>query len=195
MRIGLILYFVYCLASGPSLGMKRGTTKLSTKDETNRLLGLRHNHYVTQRALQYIVESIKEDGPLVHSSRMAQYRARNEIAKHETPYGRMVEVHTENGMTFGISPPFAAMYYHARNSASYAALLKDTLRRAPCSPSSPWNWILYQDGVDPSDGLSKTHTRKSAVFYWSINEFGYDVWEEKIVESIKNIVINSLESV
>jgi len=32
--------------------------------------------------------------------------------------------------------------------------------------------ILYQDGVDASDGLAKNHHRKSAIFYWSIKEFG-----------------------
>jgi hypothetical protein len=32
--------------------------------------------------------------------------------------------------------------------------------------------ILYQDGVDPSDGLAKNHSRKSAVYYWSFVEFG-----------------------
>ena len=28
-----------------------------------------------------------------------------------------------------------------------------------------------------------------------LNHYGFDVWEDKLVESIKNIVINSLESV
>jgi hypothetical protein len=30
---------------------------------------------------------------------------------------------------------------------------------------------------------------------WFQEEYGYDVWETDIVEKIKNVVINSLESV
>ena len=32
--------------------------------------------------------------------------------------------------------------------------------------------MLYQDGVDPSDGLSINHSRSSNVFYWSFLQFG-----------------------
>ena len=167
--------------------MKKGAKRVSAADERERLLALRHTKFVTQRALRFVVESIQRDGPIHNSSRTTQYRARQSIAYTETPYGRLVEVHTVNGMKFGVSPPFAAMYYHARNSASYAAILKDTLRRAPIDARLPWNWILYQDGVDPSDGLSKTHTRKSAVFYWSIKEFGYDVLGQEQVWLTANV--------
>jgi len=37
---------------------------------------------------------------------------------------------------------------------------------------SPWNLILYQDGIDASDGLAKNHSRKTCIFYWSFKEFG-----------------------
>ena len=187
MGIYHLIVFVLLLASGPSLGMKRGTARVSEADEWGDLMALRHTKYVTQRALSSLVQSIQRDGPIQHSSRTTQYRARQSIAYHETPYGRLLDVHTVNGMSFGISPPFAAMYYHARNSASYAAVLRDTLRRAPCDARQPWSFIMYQDGVDPSDGLSKSHTRKSAVFYWSIKEFGYDVLGQEQVWLTSNI--------
>ena len=167
--LGIYVVFVL-LFSGPLLGMKRGTEV----DERARILELRHSKYITQRALKNVLDSIQRDGPIQHSSRASQYRARQSVAYHETPYGPLLVVHTVNGMRFGISPPLAAMYYHARNSPCYASVVKDALRRAPCDARNPWNFVLYQDGVDPSDGLSKTHTRKSAVFYWSIKEFGYD---------------------
>ena len=179
------LLFVF--SSGLSLGMRRGEKRVSAADERDRLLGLRHTKYITQRALVNVVEDLQRNGPLHNSSRATQYRARQALAYSETPYGRMIEVHEANGMTFGISPPFAAMHYHARNSASYASILKDTLRRAPGDARQPWSWILYQDGVDPSDGLSKTHTRKSTVFYWSIKEFGYDVLGQEQVWLTANV--------
>jgi tubulin monoglycylase TTLL3/8 len=30
---------------------------------------------------------------------------------------------------------------------------------------------------------------------WLLEEYGYDVWESDLVEKVKNLVINSLESV
>ena len=58
------------------------------------------------------------------------------------------------------------------HSADFAKLMQAGLRKYPCSPSSPWRLILYQDGVDPSDGLAKNHSRKSAVYYYSFVELG-----------------------
>ena len=58
------------------------------------------------------------------------------------------------------------------HSEHYAKIMQTALSKYPCSPSSPWKLILYQDGVDPSDGLAKKHSRKSAVYYWSFVEFG-----------------------
>ena len=187
--MGISILFILIASAGPSLGMERKIVakRASAADERDRLLALRHTKYVTQRALKFVVESIQQDGPIHNSSRVTQWRARQSIAYSETPYGRLIEVYTVDGMRFGISPPFAAMYYHARNSASYAAILNDTMRRAPCDARSHWNFILYQDGVDPSDGLSKTHTRKSAVFYWSIKEFGYDVLGQEQVWLTTNV--------
>jgi uncharacterized protein (UPF0332 family) len=43
-----------------------------------------------------------------------------------------------------------------------------------------WLLILYQDGVDPSDGLSNNHSRKSAVFYWSFLEFGMEALSNEL---------------
>ena len=159
---------------GIGFGSKRRTNP-SEASERQRVLDLRHSKYVTQRALKNVVDSIREDGLLYHSSRVAQWRARKSIARVETPYGQLVEEYTHEGISYGVSPPLAAMWYHAKHSKAYSDVIQDSLRRAPNSASSPWNVVLYQDGVDPSDGLAKLHTRKSAVYHWTVKEFGYDV--------------------
>ena len=178
----ICLYYVFIWLSydllmkkvGIGFGSKRRLNP-SEASERHRTLELRHSKYVTQRALRNVVEAIKADGPLHHSSRAAQYRARKSIARTETPYGQLVIERTRDEVTYGVSPPLAAMWYHTKHSKSYSEVILDSLRRAPNSASSPWNVVFYQDGVDPSDGLAKSHTRKSAVYYWTVKEFGYDV--------------------
>ena len=48
----------------------------------------------------------------------------------------------------------------------YMRRAKHTSRQ--CAPTL---WPAVQDGVNPSDAISKTHSRKSAVFYWTILEW------------------------
>ena len=99
------------------------------------------------------------------------------MCKIATPYGEMVlelPVEFSNGRPgkLGFQNPLAFFHYHCGESTHYAKIVADALRRSPCSPNSPWNIIIYQDGVDPSDGLAKNHSRKSIVFYWSFAELG-----------------------
>ena len=49
------------------------------------------------------------------------------------------------------------------------------LDTTPSSPNNLWSIILYQDGVDPGDGLTKEKRRHCAVFYWSLLQLGTDV--------------------
>jgi hypothetical protein len=69
-----------------------------------------------------------------------------------------------------VQNPFAALYHAAACSPDFAALVRSTLAKH----KPPWRIVLYQDGVDPSDGLAKHHSRKSTIFYWSFLEFGMD---------------------
>ena len=56
--------------------------------------------------------------------------------------------------------PLAMFQYHCKHSAHYSNVVKDASAKYPCTPASPWRIILYQDGVDPSDGLAKNHSQK-----------------------------------
>ena len=77
---------------------------------------------------------------------------------------------------FGIQNPLAFLAYHAEQSVHYAEIIRRAFEKHTCEPGSPWRLILYQDGVDPSDGLAKSHSRKSSVWYWAFTEFGMEAF-------------------
>ena len=75
-------------------------------------------------------------------------------------------------MALPIQKPFATLHLTTNTPRDVARILRDALVRHPCDKDHPWNIVFYQDGVDPSDGLAKTHSRTSNVFYWSFLELG-----------------------
>ena len=75
-------------------------------------------------------------------------------------------------VSISMQDPFATLHYVCEHSEDYARILESALAANECSPSKPWDIILYQDGVDPSDMGVKHHTRKSVVFYWSFSQLG-----------------------
>ena len=123
-----------CFSNDLSLRMKKvgigfgSKRKLAPSEasERQRVLDLRHSKYVTQRALQNVVDAGKQDGVLHHSSRVAQWRARKSIGRLETPYGKLVTEYTRDEITYGISPPLAAMWYHTQHSQNYRQVIMDS---------------------------------------------------------------------
>ena len=108
------------------------------------------------------------------------YRARKELCYTNTPYGPLIRQVTLNrigkpDVNVGFQNPMAFLHYQCENSDHFAAIMRDAIQVHPPTPSTPWSIILYQDGVDPGDGLAKNKSRHSVVFYWSFAEFGLDV--------------------
>ena len=163
--------------------MKRKKNVDKTRNQI-RLINLRHQHYVSQRGLAHVVEAV-QNNPIEHVSRKTQYRARKDLCATPTPYGPLVSEHKlpleplpdsdqPGELSLGISNAAAVMYWNCLHSPAYASVVRRAYARKPCSVTSPWNLIIYEDGVDPSDGLSKNHSRKSGAFYWSILEYGVE---------------------
>ena len=162
-----------CYLSSPSMAKRQ---KLSD-DKAGELLSLGRSSYASKAAIASLCSYIRDHGVPDASDRRAQFRARKHMCQTATPYGNMVvelPVAFVDGRSakLGFQNPLAFFHYHCRESAHYAKIVSGALRRSPCSPTSPWTIIMYQDGVDPSDGLAKNHSRKSVVFYWSFAEFG-----------------------
>ena len=124
-----------------------------------------------------LLKSIKEEGVPETMHRSAIYRARKAACNKENEYGKLIEVINvvfEDGtdMKIGIANPLANLYNNCIESEHFSKIVKEGLDRYPSSPSRPWHLVVYQDGIDPTDGLAKHHFRKSSVYYTTFLEFG-----------------------
>lgn len=142
------------------------------------LISLGRCSYASHSAISKLLAHISEHGLPETYDRSAQFRARKDICRQDVHgYGPLIvdqQMPLQSGgtATGSFQNPLAAFAYHCRYSSHYARVVKDAAAKYPPSPSSPWRLIIYQDGVDPSDGLAKNHSRKSAVFYWAFAEYG-----------------------
>lgn len=143
------------------------------------LTSMGRKSYASHSAIANLLSHIDQHGMPSTFDRSAQYRARKEVSRNTvTPYGPLVhdvELPLISGGTQAVAfqNPLAFLYHNCLESPHYSLIVKDALLKHPPSADKPWRIIVYQDGVDPSDGLAKHHSRKSSVFYWSIAEFGY----------------------
>ena len=149
----------------------------SSDDRSVELMSLGRASFVSKSGIAHLLGTVKAEGLPQTFDRSAQYRARKKATATQTPYGKLVDsmpIVFPDGTEVSIAfqNPLAFLYYICQKSADYAEIVREALERHPCSPATPWNLIMYQDGVDPSDGLSNNHSRKSCVWYWSFQEFG-----------------------
>ena len=162
---------------------KRGATP-TMADKRSRLNAFGRESHISKRAIATLCGNIRQEGLPEATSRGSLYRARKGLVNVTTPYGKLVETFAaptkkQPNNRIGIQNPLAMLVHCAFLSPTYAALLRATMEATPCEPDQPWSLILYQDGIDPSDALSKHHTRKSHVFYWTVKEFGMSVLHQE----------------
>jgi hypothetical protein len=161
-----------------SSGTKRTADQRDTTEERRaKLASLGRKSYVSQSGIASLLTSIKEAGAPDAFSRGSQYRARKSVCSTDTPFGKLVtkvDLARKDGKpcTIGMQHPLAMLHHQVKYSLEFSLIVRNALRERPNSPANPWGLIIYQDGVNPSDGLSKNCSRKSCVFYWSIVEFG-----------------------
>ncbi len=156
--------------------------------------------FVSKSGIANLLKTIQHDALPETFDRRAQFRARKQVCHTPTPYGPLVgtmPVGPGAGKDIAYQNPLAFFHYNCQNSPHYAEIVRQALGRQPCRPSTPWTLVLYQDGVDPSDGLSNNHSRKTCVWYWSFLEFGLrhlaleEVWGTLCV--MRSTTINELE--
>ena len=148
-----------------------------THGRHKQLTALGKDAHVSQQGIWRLLGAVEEQGLPEAYSRATQYRARRSVCQTSTPYGnlvvqRPVVLKAGGSELIAIQNPLAMLHNIVETSAAYSSLLKARLLEKPCTPASPWNIVLYQDGVDPSDGLAKNHSRKCVVFYWTFLELG-----------------------
>ena len=154
------------------------SSSLKRRANNLELISLGRASYASHSAMSKLLAYISEHGLPETHDRSAQFRARKDICTTDVNgYGPLVvhrQMAAENGedVTGSFQNPLAAFVYHCQHSRHYARIVQQAAAKHPPSPGSPWGLIIYQDGVDPSDGLAKNHSRKSTVFYWAFAEYG-----------------------
>lgn len=133
--------------------------------------------FVSQSGIAALISQLRSEGVPKGTSRRAQYRARKVVCHQQTEFGPLVQEVEAVGkdgkvILVPIKTPLAAFACNVKTSKQFSDLVRKALADKPASPHDPWRIIMYQDGVDPSDGLSKNHSRKATVFYWSFLELG-----------------------
>ncbi len=177
--------------------------RLKSSDERClELMSLGRESFVSKSGIANLLNTVKKEGLPPTFDRSAQFRARKQLCQTMTPYGKLVvslPVVFPDGKEGDIAcqNPLAFLYYNCQKSPHYAEIVRESLARHPCGPATPWELIIYQDGVDPSDGLSSNHSRKSCVWYWSFVQFGIknlayeEVWGTMCV--MRGISANKME--
>ena len=145
--------------------MSATCSKGSKYERDRKLALLGRESYVSKSGIEKLLKGVQRDGLPDTFDRSAQHRARKNLCATETDYGKLVSevvLVAEDGSEIkqGFQNPLAMLQYHCEHSPHYAEIVRTALDVSPCAPSSPWGIILYQDGVDPSDGLAKNHSRK-----------------------------------
>lgn len=123
-------------------------------DASHALVSLGKSAFVSKSGIDKLLATVKDTGLPDAFSRSSQYRARKQVCNTETRFGKLVVQDPATGLAF--QNPLAFLAYHAEHSPHYADIVKNALLVHPCGPATPWTIVLYQDGVDPSDGLAKS---------------------------------------
>ena len=143
----------------------------------SELLEFRQGPYISQNALQYVVEQLHDTGKVpTAASRRTQARAKHNVVDEPTPCGpvlRTIELPLQPPVEVSVLNPPAMIWRTVRECPVFRKLMKATLERHPCSAQRPWGIILYWDEVSPTDPLNKgSDGREVQAVYFSFIQFG-----------------------
>ena len=109
-----------------------------------KLAKLGHKSYASASSVEHLLKTIESESLPIAFSRRTQRRAVKSICDTDTRYGKLLHdlpmawssmQRRQDGDTLPRSP-------------HYAEIVRRALEEWPCTPATPWNLILYQDGVD-----------------------------------------------
>eukprot|EP00973_Karenia_brevis_P067410 9375326-Karenia_brevis.AAC.1 len=109
-----------------------------------RLASLGRRRYVSISAMAELCTELREGGIPSNTSRASIKRARDEFLKLERPNKEWQLLYTH---------PIAMLVHAVQESAEFASVLGEALRKKPPTPSNPWHIILYADEITPGDPL------------------------------------------
>ena len=156
--------------------------KRARHDDLERLISLKAKlPFISQSALGAVLRLAKREELPDIASRDVVREARDRYVQLDTPYGP-VHQHLDlgGGIQAEVQHPMAMLYAVSMKSNAFAALLRRTISRFPCSPMSPWKLIIYTDEVTPGNQLAYAHARETWAWYWSFLGFAQSISSENM---------------
>ena len=148
----------------------------------SHLLQGKRKSFVSQSALSEILKALPSeddvDGTTPGLSRPSLKRARDKATNVETPYGSLrgcindTVVESGKQVTIFYTDPAACLWEACNRCQGFASYLNQCREQRPCSPTSPYDIVLYCDEVSPGNQLKPSNDRKLQVIYWSLKQLG-----------------------
>ena len=182
------------------MSKKRAAADVQSNRE--RLLDMSRGSYLSHRALEAIVEDIRQRGIPEHSSRTTQARYRKESARRMTGYGplvRDVELPQAgaNPITISVQDPYAMLSVASEASASLSSLILAADAARASSPDEPWALAVYADEIGHNP-LLPSDPRKTQCIYWTICELGAEALATEnawfITATIRSTLVDNVDS-
>ena len=154
--------------------------KRARHDDLEGLVSLKARlPFISQSARGALLRLAKDEKLPDIVSRNVVREARDRYVQLSTPYGP-VHQHLDlgGGIQTEIQHPMAMLYAAGLKGNAFAELLRRTVSRFPCSPTSPWKLVIYIDEVTPGNQLAYAHERKTWAWYWSFLEFEQSISSE-----------------
>lgn len=143
---------------------------------TSRIADFKIKSFLSQSALQGVLQEIRQKGLPAASSRRSIKRARENAVRASTSYGELfqkISIPTEGGpnVELEIVSPAPFLDHVMRNCTAFANYFIAKHNKRPSSVERPWRIVLYTDEVSPGNQLKVDNRRKVWVIYWSFAEF------------------------
>lgn len=180
-----------------------GTARNSSASNRDRLVGHHLGPHLSQSALAYSLQYIRDNGLASASSRATQLRARQSTVEDmRTPYGRIVVPvelpvvidGTSQTETVFLIHPLAILWRTVHDCLPFAELVSVALNSHACDQQHPWRMVLYMDEVTPSTDMSGgVDGREMQCIYWTFVEFGDRVYSEDmwmVLGAVRSDLVN-----
>ena len=174
----------------------------STREQ---LVGHHLGPHLSQSALAYSLQFVRDHGVASSSSRPTQLRARQRTLKElGTPYGPIVVPldlpvvinDADRIEVVSMIHPLSLLWRTLYDCLPFAELVSQALVTYPCTQQSPWRLCMYFDEVTPSTDLQGgVDGRNMQCIYWTFAEFGVRMYHEDVwlvLGTVRSNLVNNL---
>ncbi len=149
--------------------------------------------YISQSALSAVLtELLRAPLPFAASRRDIRL-ARRDIARQMTPFGPLVQevdVRRKDGAVFNmpIQHPWAMLHFASEHCCNLSRIIEKTCISSPCTPTAPWDLILYSDEITPGNQLKPDNSRKTWAVYYAFAQYGAEALQNEDVWLVATLI-------